>query len=210
MGNDIAATSSGGAQLASPEQLSDDELVNRICAGCEESLLHLVVDRCGGLIRMLAKTYRFDGDLAQELCVHLFSGGDWKRLRNWQGKSSLNAWVRSVTTNLCLNQWRTRTRYQLRFRRLYDGPEPASDGKSNPAERRLYLEATRTELLRAIERLSARDQMAILLHCLGDQQLTLKELADVLGVKPGNAATIKSRAIERLGKILREEETDNV
>ena len=205
MGAEIGETSTGQkAQVASLEQLSDEALVRQICVGCEESLLHLVVDRCGGLIQKVARWYRYDGDLAHDVCVHLFGAGDWDRLRGWRGESTLAIWVRKVAVRLCLTQCRARTQYQARFRRLSDGPEPASDGKLNPSERRLDLESTRSELLRAVKRLSARDQTVILLHCLGDQPLSLQELAAVLDVSVDTAATIKCRAIQRLGKILGE------
>lgn len=184
------------------ENMPDDELIERICQGCEEALLYLVVDRCGGIIKAVAKSFRYDSDLSQDICVRLFGAGDWKRLRNWKGQS-LKSWIRRIATTICLNQYRSRMKFQERFRCLLDGDDPVAAQESGPGERLFSREEDWSRVLRAINTLSKREQAIIRLHALGE--MTIQELADHLGVLLPAARVAKTRAIQRLRQSLTED-----
>lgn len=200
----ISTSVSSTGSEPSIEALSDVELVRRIVGGCQESLLHLVVDRCGGLLRAIAARCHYDGDLAHDVCVHLFGqAGDWAKLSTWKGDAPLTAWIRSVAFNICFNQSRRQLKYRARFGRLNEGVDPQDSG-GNVADT-LDAELTRSKLLKMIEKLDERDRMMILLHYLSHPPVPIDQLATMMQVKIETARVIKFRALERLRAICRDE-----
>lgn len=190
------------------ENLSDVDLVQRICDGCEDALLHLVVDRFGGLFKMISAKFHYDGDLPHEVCVRLWSDGDWSRLRSWKG-SGLRSWLRTLATHICLNEYQRRKKYLGRFQCLTKVNDAPDQIESVSTELLFIQEVQRSKLLRAINKLSPREQNVINSHCLGD--LTIEELSELLRLEVSAARTAKSRAIQRLRELLqREEGTDDV
>jgi len=181
----------------------DAMLVEQICGGCKESLLHLVVDRCGAYLRFAARSFRYDGDLEHDLCVHLFGSGDWSRLRSWQG-GSLNSWIQKVVRNICLNAHRARMKYLGRFEHLPPGGE-SSDVAISPAEHQMIEEEDRRmRILKAVDGLNVRDKEVVMLHCLGE--LTIEGLAERFGLTVPATRVIKTRALARLRDMLSEEQ----
>ncbi len=206
--NPQAAASIPEADVAT---LSDSELIQLICQGSNQALLHLIVDRCGGVIRSVAKAYRYDGDLLQEIFVLLLGErGDWAKLSTFQGTSAIEGWLRRVAQRICLTQYREKKKHRERFTRLPDEGDqiPASTNWSLMCG--LDQEETRTQLLRSIDELEDRDRAIILLHCLGDPQKTSGEMMALLQISAGAFRTAKLRAIERLGEILKKEGNDHV
>lgn len=193
----------GVTQVSLMADMDDARLVEQICGGCEESLLHLVADRCGAYLRFAARSFRYDGDLEHDLCVHLFGSGDWSRLRTWQG-GSLNSWIQSVARNICLNAHRTRMKYLGRFEHLSPGGESSDVATPSAEHQMIEHEDRRMKILKAVDQLNARDKEVVMLHCLGD--LTIEGLAERLGLTVPATRVIKTRALARLRDMLSEEQ----
>ena len=117
----------------------------------------------------------------------------WRALPSFRGESSLKTWLMRIAVNVCRDMQRSAWfRRPNRFITPDDLPERA--GEEDPAS---------GDLADAIGRLPARLKEVVLLYY--DQNLTMPEIAGVLGV---NASTVSRRlktACARLRDALGEE-----
>jgi len=114
-------------------------------------------------------------------------------------------WLTAIATNACRDVWRSGAHRMARRTETLDGQdglaERLSSGGNEPE--RLVLSREREGLVRdAIDRLPDPLREAVLLYDY--QGLSHQEIADVLGIQHAAARKRYSRALEALGKILRE------
>lgn len=186
---------------------SDGELVSLMTTGQAEALVYVVVDRCGGTLKALAQSYRYDGDLIQEVCLRLFGRkGDWSKLKTWKGKGALDGWVRAIAIRICLDRYRELKKQTKRFERLLDSGEYQPKSFELADIGGIEAEVTTSSILRAIDELGDRDRSIILDHCLGDPPKTFEDF----GMTENAFKTAKSRARDRLRTILRRKGNDYV
>jgi len=175
---------------------SDRDLVERVCRDDPDAIEDLLTSRCGSVIRYLSRQYLYE-DLRNELYVHLKEDG-WRRLRSWQGRSSISAWVKQVAVNLCLKNAKERPAFEP----LEKLGELVSDGNDGHYGHEATLR--RVDLLRAIRALADhRERFFIIQHVLRDR--SIPDVAAELGVTREHADVIKHRAVGHLREwLLRE------
>lgn len=149
-------------------------------------------------------------DVAQNVFLHVY-----RKLGQFQGRSTLRTWIYRITVNQCHNRrrwWQSRRR---------EKEEPLDEALSGPRARQLadaqpqaspFDEARRRERGRRVQegllRLSFDHRTVLVLREI--EGLACEEIADTLGVAEGTVKSRLSRAREalrrELGDLLREGE----
>ncbi|MCU0916446.1 MAG: RNA polymerase sigma factor [Planctomycetes bacterium] len=125
-------------------------------------------------------------DVFQTVLLHL-----WESLATFRGGSQVSTWIFRITVNTCLGYLRTQRREQ-RMRTEVEGqmqhagvpvaPAPAETCQTRDDIGRLY---------DCIHQLPPVDRMLIALHL---EEAGAEEMAEVLGITPGNARVRLHRA----------------
>ena len=166
-------------------------LVRRVCAGDRTAAAELFTTVLGATVHAVAQRWGYP-DLLDELFIHL-SENDWRRLRTWQGRSSLQGWARVICSRIC----REAVQGSRRLSPLTLGEDRAVVDPAEGVVEHLIREESRLGLLEAIEQLDTpRDRLVLRLHYL--QERDLPAIAAQLGVPLSTVYVIKSRALNRL------------
>lgn len=171
----------------------DFGLREALCSGDPAAQHELLVNRCGRMLAFLSRKYEW-WDLPGELLLHL-QQDDWRRLRTWNGNSSLKTWLETIATRLCLHRLKERRRFVPleQWNELEGAMNRHLDGEEERFSRR--------DLLKAMALLkSDQERRLIVLHTL--QGLPLAEVAALMGITRGNADVVKHRAIRNMRKAL--------
>lgn len=193
----------------------DAELMDRIRSR-DEAAFEAMLARYGeALRRYLQRTLRDEAaadDLAQELFLRL-----WQRADQWDGRGSLRGWLFRIATNLALNYLRgERRRPQQSLERTLGADVDMARGEAElpawlfdelPGPDELAERAEGADRLRAMVGALPASKRAVL-QLVHDADLSLAEVAALLGVPVG---TVKSRlhyAIRRLAAEWRTEDED--
>jgi RNA polymerase sigma-70 factor (ECF subfamily) len=175
-----------------------DELLIRDCqagnAAAWETLVRAHQDR------MLNLAYQFTGsrdeawDLAQEIFVRLYL-----RLDQYDSARPFRAWFNSLARNLCIDHYRARKDERRRV------PVPVEElgtlaSAGPPPDRRVEQREKREAILAALDTLSDVSREAIVLKDL--QEMTLEEIAGLLGLPLGTVKSRVFRARIELGRAI--------
>jgi RNA polymerase sigma-70 factor (ECF subfamily) len=129
-----------------------------------------------------------------------------RKLGQYKGKNgcSLASWVRMIAVRIVLDHLRRRKDAMARSDRLI-GMDAIADLRSQtPSPLSRLAEAEQARLMEmGLRRLSDRDQLMIRMHCL--EGCSLKQMAEVLKVSPGNVHSVKHRAVQRLKQAVERE-----
>jgi RNA polymerase sigma-70 factor len=125
------------------------------------------------------------------------------RIASYDGRSSLATWLRVVVSNRMINE---RLRKGSRLSNLSGIPEPADAKALHDVESRLRVNRYREMILscfeRALQRLSTRDRLVLLLRY--DQELQLGQIARLFSVHQANITRQIDRVMDRLRNDLRD------
>lgn len=193
----------------------DEELMARTQAR-DEAAFEALLGRYGAALRRhLAHTLRDEAaadDLAQELFLRL-----WQRADQWDGRGSLRAWLFLIASNLALNHLRGERRRPHRSldQTVWTSPDgiapeaelPAWIFDALPGPDELAERSEDAARLRALVSGLPAEKRAVL-QLVHDADLSLAEVAALLGVPLG---TVKSRlhyATRRLAAEWRAEDDD--
>lgn len=160
-------------------------------ADMEEYLTFLMNQYGNSVLRMCyvyLKDYQLAEDMAQETFVRVY-----QHYEEFHNLSSIKTWIIQIAINLCKNQMRTHW-WKERFHQ--EIIEVEADG---------YYESflDRQMVLTEISKLSVKYREVILLYYY--QELTIREIADVLGEKESTIKARLVRAREKLKPELKEE-----
>jgi RNA polymerase sigma-70 factor len=186
------------------EARSEDEEIGRylgalhaedlaLAAGCERGSEQAWIEFLGRFRPVLfgaALTLTREEARAQEITDGLYADlygleeRDGRRRSLFQyfhGRSSLNAWLRSVVARSFIDGHRASRRGQALRDRLSEatGHDPAVEGSPSDPDRVRYLESLRQSLSRALADLDPRERLRLSYHYA--QQLTLAEVGRLLG-----------------------------
>jgi RNA polymerase sigma factor (sigma-70 family) len=179
-------------------EVSDAELVRRICSGDRKAEEHLFCDRLSSTVAFLSRQYRYE-DLPNDLYVHLREDA-WRRLRTWNGGSSLVTWVRQVGAHLCITRARN-----AKGREVPSGAHDAQLDVATPTTPYDDLIAAydRAALLSGIESLrEPRDRLVLRWLCL--EERSVAEVAEELDVPKEHAYVLRNRAVGRLREVVKD------
>ena len=155
-----------------------------------------VVKEHGQGIYRWCKAYYGSGpdldDLYQEVLINL-----WKALGSFRGDSKLTTWIYRVTINTALTYRRKKSKVSESETTLEDFQLPID---STENEEKLLQEARYQLLLSSINKLKPDQRMVIGLFL---EDLSYKEIAEIIG-KDTNYVGVKiSRAKEKLSKLMK-------
>jgi RNA polymerase sigma factor (sigma-70 family) len=175
----------------SPRDRSDAELAVQLQAGDPAALGHLYDRHVRGIHDFLVRVTR-DPAAAEDLAHSTF-------LRAWEGRASLRdpavvrGWLYATAHNLALNRLtRARPTGSLDDEAADGRPDLAPGPEAGEAARLVWAAASSLEASQyAVLDLSVR------------QELSTREIAEVLDIPPGHAAVLVNRAREALGNAVR-------
>jgi RNA polymerase sigma-70 factor (ECF subfamily) len=172
-------------------------LVDGFRNGCRDATEQLFVEMSGPLTatlrRLLGWPSNRDGEV-EDMLQNVFLAA-WQHRAQFRGHSSIKTWL----TRIAINECRRRQRRHAVFCKWWTSLRPASHedvGADDPLARRETSETVRS----AMQRLSNRQREVVVLYYL--EELTAREVADVLGLKQGTVEVRLSRARKRLADLL--------
>jgi RNA polymerase sigma-70 factor (ECF subfamily) len=176
--------------------MSDGELVRQTLAGrseAYEALVRLYAARITAICH--AKVRR--ADVADDMAQETFLRG-YRALSSLTDPDKFGAWLCGIATRACLDWLKARGRSTVSFSAMGMGPEP--EELLPPVEEvvpRLDQDEERRQLLSEVESLPDDCRQVVMLYYY--QELTYRELADMLGVSPAtiNARLTKARGLLR-------------
>lgn len=178
--------------------LPDEVLARRAGVGrleCFEELLARYRERVYRICYRMAGNAEDAEDWAQECFVRIY-----QQLGHYDPERPFAAWLLRVVSNTCINQAKVRTRHQDKLKLgLEEEIGPAATA-TNPAHAAIADEEARAAH-EALGTLSPLLRQAFLLWALED--LTFRELAEVLGVKLTTAAQRVRRAMLQIREQMR-------
>jgi RNA polymerase sigma-70 factor (ECF subfamily) len=163
-----------------------------------ESLFQRWLCEYGGAVLKVARAYTLNQedcqDLAQEILLQV-----WRSLPRFQGRASASTWCYRVALNTALGWRRKEHRRKARQRPLLEvehlsagGPESAQQLHQREVVERLYA---------AIRQLPKADAALVLLYL---DDLSYRQIAEVLGISESNVGVKLNRAKKALGERMRE------
>ena len=153
------------------------------------------LDRHGPTVLKVARAYTRTAadcqDLAQDILLQL-----WRSAPRFGGRAGEATWVYRVALNTALGWRRKEGRRRSRQRPLLDveGPGQGQDPAQREAVERLYA---------AIRRLPPPDVALVLLHL---DDLSYRQMAEVLGTSEGNVGVRLNRVKKTLAELLQEDD----
>jgi len=131
-------------------------------------------------------------DLYQEVLINV-----WNGLKNFKGNSKLTTWLYRVTLNTTITFNRhNKKNVQLSNRELPDTFEEVIDAERQSQENRV------NKLMQCVQKLKKDERLIISLVL---EELSYKEIADVIGIEANNVGVRINRIKKRLLKIYNNE-----
>lgn len=175
------------------DELDDTALVAACLAGHREAF-DVIVTRHRRAVYQVC--YRFAGnhedasDLSQDTFVRV-----WRGLGSFKGQSAFSTWVYRIAVNACLNRVQVRKPQT----ELLEGDRFVDPRHEHPQDGLLRDERARA-VRKAIAQLPAKQRTTLILRAY--QQLSHREIADVLGSSVGAVKANFFHALANLRKIL--------
>lgn len=132
-------------------------------------------------------------DLAQEILLQA-----WRSLPNFEGKSNIATWFYRVALHTAMNWHRKDKPRRSRQKPLLEVQTVAAEG-ANSAEQVQHRD-TVEQLYKAIHQLPKTDAALVLLYL---DQLSYREMADVLGISESNVGVKLNRAKKALSELMK-------
>jgi RNA polymerase sigma-70 factor, ECF subfamily len=133
-------------------------------------------------------------DLVQEILLQV-----WRSLPQFQGRASASTWFYRVALNTALSWRRKERRRQVRQQPLLE-PEDLPVSGLDSGEQLQQREVVE-RLYAAIHQLPKADSALVLLYL---EDLSYRDIADVLGISEGNVGVKLNRARKALGELMKE------
>jgi RNA polymerase sigma-70 factor, ECF subfamily len=137
-------------------------------------------------------------DLAQEILLQV-----WRSLPQFEGRASAATWFYRVALNTAMNWHRKDTPRRSRQQPLVEMQALATEG-SQTAEQVQHRD-TVEQLYKAIHRLPKADAALVLLYL---DDLSYREIAEVLGISENNVGVKLNRAKKTLGELMKGESNE--
>lgn len=164
-----------------------------------ESLFKSWLIEHNGAVLKVARAYTLTSedcqDLAQEILLQV-----WRSLPQFQGRASAATWFYRVALNTALGWHRKEHRRQARQQTIVAVEDLPASG-SDSAQQMVQREAVE-RLYAAIRQLPKTDAALVLLYL---DDLSYRQMAEVLGISESNVGVKLNRAKKTLGELLKEE-----
>lgn len=177
---------------------NESDWIRDVKSGDREACARLVREHHAQVYRLLLHLTH-DVHLAEDLTQETFAAL-WRQIDGFEGRASLGTWLHRIAYNKFVDACRGAERnatLRKRIERQLREPEGLS-----PMDGLLADERSR-QLYRAVARLEASDRDLIVLHYF--QDMSYREMAEVLDEPSGTVKWRTSRALGRLRSILSDE-----
>ncbi|MGP0067483.1 MAG: RNA polymerase sigma factor [Isosphaeraceae bacterium] len=164
-----------------------------------ESLFKSWLTEYGGAILKVARAYTLTTedcqDLVQEILLQV-----WRSLPQFRGQAGASTWIYRVALNTALDWHRKERRRRVRQRPILEIEDRSVAGLdiAQQAVRRELVE----RLYAAIRRLPKADAALVLLYL---DDLSYRQMAEVMGISESHVGVKLNRAKKALGKLMNEE-----
>jgi RNA polymerase sigma-70 factor (ECF subfamily) len=153
----------------------------------------------GGTVLKVARAYTRTAedcqDLAQEILLQV-----WRSLPQFQSRASASTWIYRVALNTALGWRRKEIRRRARQQPVLE-VEDLSGAASDSAQQIVQREAVE-QLYDAIRQLPKTDAALVLLYL---DDLSYRQIAEVLGISESNVAVKLNRAKKVLSELMKKE-----
>jgi len=164
-----------------------------------EALFKSWLSEHGGSVLKVARAYTLTTedcqDLAQEILLQV-----WRSLPQFQGRASASTWFYRVALNTALGWHRKEHRRQARQQPILEAsdlPVAGLDSAQQVVQREVV-----ERLYTAIRQLPKTDAALVLLYL---DDLSYRQMAEVLGISESNVGVKLNRAKKTLGELMKEE-----
>jgi RNA polymerase sigma-70 factor, ECF subfamily len=162
----------------------------------QKSLFTTWLGEHGASVMKVAHAYTFTSEECQDLAQEILLQA-WLSLPKFEGKASAATWFYRVALQTAMNWQRKDKPRRSRQQPLVEVQVVASEG-SNSAEQAQHRE-TVEQLYKAIHQLPKTDAALVLLYL---DQLSYREMAEVLGISESNVGVKLNRAKKALGALM--------
>jgi RNA polymerase sigma-70 factor (ECF subfamily) len=176
---------------------SETALVNRCQAGDTEAF-RIIVEKHSRVL--FGTAYLMTRDRVQaEDAVQAALVQMWKKLPSLRLHSSLKAWLVRIVVNEVNQQRRKKCLPTVSLEQALEVPDDPPE-----FEMMLFRDEERQRLRQALETLPPEQRQVVILRYFSD--LTVPEVSAVMGEREGTIKSRLSRALDRLGVVLRQDE----
>jgi RNA polymerase sigma-70 factor, ECF subfamily len=161
-----------------------------------ESLFKRWLAEHGGAVLKVARAYTLTAedcrDLVQEILLQ-----SWRSLPQFRGDADPSTWLYRVALNTAIGWHRKEQRRRARQRPIFEVEDPPADGPdgAGQAARREVVE----RLYDAIRRLPGAEAALVLLYL---DDLSYRQMAEILGISEGNVGVKLNRAKKALARLM--------
>jgi RNA polymerase sigma-70 factor (ECF subfamily) len=153
----------------------------------------------GGAVLKVARAYTLTTedcqDLVQEILLQV-----WRSLPQFQGRASASTWFYRVALNTALDWHRKERRRRVRQQSIFEVDDLAVaglDGAQQAVQREIV-----ERLYAAIRQLPKTDAALVVLYL---DDLSYRQIAEVLGISESNVGVKLNRAKKALGELMNED-----
>jgi len=147
-------------------------------------------------VMKIARAYTVTSDECQDLAQEILLQA-WRSLPNFAGRANAATWFYRVALHTAMNWQRKDTPRRTKQQSLLEVHMPATED-ANSAEQAQHRE-TVDQLYQAIHRLPKTDAALVLLYL---DELSYREMAEVLGISESNVGVKLNRAKKALGELM--------
>ncbi|WP_303722127.1 RNA polymerase sigma factor [Malonomonas rubra] len=205
----VVDTLESGGYALPMETREEAILVEQARAGCEQSFEALVRQNSERMIQLAWRMVNHRQD-AEEIVQEAFLRFH-RSLDRFRGDSLVSTWLYRTVSRLCIDYLR-RERIKRRlffFSRPDDEFDPLAQAPANTIRQddQAIARQELVHLMRALERLSPRQRAVLTLR--HQEELPLKEIAEILGLSEGSVKVHLHRAVQGLRNSLAEMENSD-
>jgi len=164
-----------------------------------ESMFKTWLSQHGGAVLKVARAYTFNTedcqDLAQEILLQV-----WRSLPQFQAEASTATWCYRVALNTALGWQRQQHRRQPHHQPILEVSDLSATGLESAEQ--IVQRETVERLYVAIRKLPKNEAALVLLYL---DDLSYRQMAEVLGISEGNVGVKLNRAKRALGELLKED-----
>jgi len=160
----------------------------------QQSLFMNWLDAHGASVMKVARAYTLTHEECQDLAQEILLEA-WRSLPKFEQRASAATWFYRVALHTAMNWHRKDKPRRVRQQPLLDVHIVATDGAESAAQREIV-----EQLYSAIHRLPKADAALVLLYL---DELSYREMAEVLGISESNVGVKLNRAKKALGELMK-------
>jgi len=165
----------------------------------QQSLFMKWLDEHAASVMKVARAYTLTSEECQDLAQEILLQA-WRSLPKFEGKSSAATWFYRVALHTAMNWHRKDKPRRSRQQPLLEVQAVATEG-NNSAEQAQHRD-TVEQLYQAIHQLPKTDAALVLLYL---DQLSYREMSEVLGISESNVGVKLNRAKKALSELMKGE-----